>query len=91
MRKLQTLDEAGFEMNVFRSKNDGEIQFRTAQTDVTKIAAQYRTIMYDQKLKQIIRDIKRMVMHWILLQVLVLKWLIQNFMNNSEYKVVGYG
>ncbi len=47
--KLQVLDEAGFEMNVFRAKNDGEIQFRTAQTDVTKIAAKYRTIMYDEK------------------------------------------
>ncbi len=49
MCKLKTLDEKGFEMNVFRSKNSDEIQFRTAQTDVTKIAAEYRTIMYDKK------------------------------------------
>lgn len=47
--KLMKLDTAGFEMNVFRAKNNGEIQFRTAQTDVTKIAAEYRTIMYDQQ------------------------------------------
>lgn len=46
--KLKTLDENGFEMNVFGEKN-GEIVFRTAQTDVTQIAAKYRTIMYDQK------------------------------------------
>jgi len=49
MRKLQVLDAAGFEMNVFRAKNSGEIQFRTAQTDVTKIASAYRTIMYDKQ------------------------------------------
>jgi len=49
MRKLQALDEKGHEMNIFRSENDGEIQFRTAQRDVTKIAAKYRTIMYDTK------------------------------------------
>lgn len=49
MRKLQVLDEVGFEMNVFRSKNDGEIQFRTAQTDVTKIDPKYRTIVYDKE------------------------------------------
>ncbi|MEK7225482.1 MAG: DUF4256 domain-containing protein [Bacteroidota bacterium] len=49
VRKLMKLDAAGFEMNVFRAKNDGEIQFRTAQTDVTKIAEKYRTIMYDKK------------------------------------------
>ncbi|MFA5821411.1 MAG: DUF4256 domain-containing protein [Candidatus Gracilibacteria bacterium] len=49
MRKLQALDAAGFEMNVFRAKNDSEIQFRTAQADVSEIAAAYRTIMYDKK------------------------------------------
>ncbi len=49
MGKLQLLDEKGHEMNVFRAKNDGEIQFRTAQTDVTKIAPEHRTIMYDKK------------------------------------------
>lgn len=48
MGKLQLLDEAGFEMNVFGEKN-GEIIFRTAQTDVTKIASKYRTIMADKK------------------------------------------
>lgn len=48
MRKLQLLDEAGFKMNVFGEKN-GEIQFRTAQTDVTKITSKYRTIMADKK------------------------------------------
>lgn len=49
MRKLQTLDEAGFEMNVFRAKNGGEIQFRMNQKDVTQIAPKYRTIMSDKK------------------------------------------
>lgn len=49
MRKLQALDAAGFEMNVFRAKNSDEIQFRTAQRDVTKITQAYRTIMYDEQ------------------------------------------
>lgn len=48
MKKLMALDEKGHEMNVFGEKN-GEIQFRSAQTDVTKIAAEHRTIMYDKK------------------------------------------
>lgn len=48
IRKLQTLDAAGFEMNVFGEKSC-QIVFRMAQTDVAKIAAQYRTIMYDQQ------------------------------------------
>jgi hypothetical protein len=48
MRKLMALDEKGHEMNVFGEKN-GKIQFRSAQTDVTKIAPEHRTIMYDKK------------------------------------------
>ncbi len=47
--KLRALDEKGHQMNVFRAKNDGEIQFRSAQTDITKIAGEHRNIMYDQK------------------------------------------
>lgn len=50
MRKLQALDEKGHEMNVFGEKN-GEIQFRSAQTDVTEIASEHRTIKYDKKAK----------------------------------------
>ncbi len=48
INKLRALDEKGHEMNVFGEKN-GEIQFRSAQTDVTKIAEEHRTIMYDKK------------------------------------------
>lgn len=47
--KLEALDAKGYAMNVFRSKNNGEIQFRTAQLDVTKIAAEHRKIMYDKQ------------------------------------------
>ncbi len=47
--KLMALDEKGHQMNVFRAKNDGEIQFRSAQTDVNKIAPEHRNIMYDKK------------------------------------------
>ena len=49
VRKLMELDAAGFEMNVFSAKNDSEIQFRTAQLDITQIAPEYRTIMFDKK------------------------------------------
>ncbi len=49
MKKLKILDDAGFEMNVFPSKNNGEIQFRAAQTNVAKIAMQYKNIIYDQR------------------------------------------
>ena len=52
MRKLQALDEKGHEMNVFGEKN-GEIQFRSAQTDVTKIAPEHRTIMFDKSPDQL--------------------------------------
>ncbi|MDP2642462.1 MAG: DUF4256 domain-containing protein [Candidatus Peregrinibacteria bacterium] len=48
MRKLKALDEKGHEMNVFGEKN-GEIQFRSAQRDVTEIALEHRTIMYDKQ------------------------------------------
>ncbi len=48
INKLMALDEKGHEMTVFGEKN-GEIQFRSAQTDVTKIAEEHRTIMYDKK------------------------------------------
>lgn len=47
--KLMKLDAAGFEMNVFKSKDPTEIIFRAAQLDVTKIDAKYRTIMYDSQ------------------------------------------
>jgi len=47
--KLRALDEKGHQMNVFRAKNDGEIQFRSAQTDARKIEKEHRTIMYDKK------------------------------------------
>lgn len=47
--KLRALDEKGHQMNVFRAKNDGEIQFRSAQTDIAKIAEEHRNIMYDKK------------------------------------------
>ena len=46
---LEALDAKEYEMNVFRSKDDDVIQFRTAQRDVTKIAAEHRTIMYDKQ------------------------------------------
>ncbi len=49
INKLMALDEKGHQMNVFRAKNDGEIQFRSAQTDIAKIAEEHRKIMYDQK------------------------------------------
>ena len=44
INKLRALDEKGHQMNVFRAKNKGEIQFRSAQTDVMKIAEEHRTI-----------------------------------------------
>lgn len=46
--KLIALDALGHKMNVFGVKN-GEIVFRSAQTDVTQIAAEHRNIMYDKK------------------------------------------
>ena len=45
---LMKLDRAGFEMNVFGEK-DGKLVFRMAQTNVMKIAEEYRNIMYDKK------------------------------------------
>ncbi len=48
INKLMALDEKGHKMTVF-GENNGEIQFRSAQTDITKIAEEHRTIMYDKK------------------------------------------
>ena len=48
VKKLRALDEKGHAMNVFGERN-GETIFRSAQTDVTKIAAEHRTIMYDNQ------------------------------------------